>query len=444
MPRHCAAAADRATRSSFVPSEQPHLLNNHTDEEPSGAGGVRLVTVSAIALLIGAAGGTLSSAFMAAIDLAGDVRVDDRRMLLVLPLTGLVIGLVYARAGTGLERGTALVVAQIDAHDRRIPLRLAPLIFVGGVMSHVGGASVGRVGGAFQMTAAVADPLSRRFRLSPAERSVAVAAAVASGFAAVLGAPVAAVVFALEVGRTGRSRRSMVFPLVAASTVSYATVGILGRHHPSLPAFPTVSWSPVLFVRMVVLGLAAAAVSYLFLGSISAVRAVSERLVRRPALRPMLGGACISALVVLFDWSKYQGLSTDLMESPDSATETGAWFAKLALTALSLGSGFVGGELTPALVTGTLLGGSVGDLLGADTVLFSLVGAVALLAGVTNAPLACAILGVELFGAKGAPVFLVACLVARVASGPATLYGPGRRNAVSRSSGHGFRTHDRE
>ena len=393
--------------------------------------------------MIGVAGGVLSSWFMAAIDRVGDLRVDDRRVLLVLPLVGLAVGLVYARVGTGLERGTSLVVSQIDAHDRRIPLRLAPLIFVGGAMSHLGGASVGRVGGAFQMTAALADPLARRLRLSPAERSVAVAAAVTSGFAAVLGAPVAAVVFALEVGRTGRSRRSMVLPLVVASAASFVAVGLIGHHHPVLPAMPAVSWSPALLTRVVALGLAAAAVSYLFLGSISAVRTVSERVVRVPALRPMLGGVCISVLVVLFDWYRYQGLSTDLMESAGSTTDARAWIAKLSLTALSLGSGFVGGELTPALVTGTLLGGSVGDFLGADIVMFSLVGAVALLAGVTNAPLACTILGVELFGANGAFACLVACVVARAASGSATLYAPRRRGAVSRSSGRGFRTRAR-
>lgn len=404
-------------------------------------GRVRHVTVAALSVLIGAAGGTLSSLFMAAIGWAGDLRGDDDRVLFLLPLIGLVIGLVYARVGTGLERGTSLVVSQIDEHDRHIPLRLAPLIFVGGVLSHLGGASVGRVGGAFQMTAAVADPLARRVRLSPAERSVAVSAAVASGFTAVLGAPVAAVVFALEVGRTGRSRRAMVLPLIVASTVAFVAVDLLGHHHPVFPALPTVPWSPVLVARTVALGLATAAVSYVFLGSISAVRAVSERLVHRPAIRPMLGGACISALVVLFDLSRYQGLSTDLIGSANSNIDSGAWFAKLGLTALSLGSGFVGGELTPALVTGSLLGGSVGELLGADAVLFSLVGAVALLAGVTNAPLACTILGIELFGTAGALVFLLACVVARAASGPATLYAPGRRDAVSRSSGRGFRTH---
>lgn len=409
----------------------------------TNGGRVRHVTVAALSVVIGAAGGTLSSLFMAAIDWAGDLRGDDSRGLFLLPLIGLVIGLVYARVGTGLERGTSLVVSQIDAHDRPVPLRLAPLIFVGGVLSHLGGASVGRVGGAFQMTSAVADPLSRRVRLSPAERSVAVAAAVAAGFSAILGAPAAAVVFALEVGRTGRSRRSMVLPLVIASVVAFVAVDLLGHHHPMFPALPTVPWSPVLLVRTVALGLVTAAVSYVFLGSISVVRAVSERLVHRPAIRPMLGGACISVLVGLFDLSRYQGLSTDLFGSASSTIDHGAWVVKLALTALSLGSGFVGGELSPALVTGSLLGGSVGDLLGADAVLFSLVGAVALLAGVTNAPLACAILGVELFGADGSLLFLVACLVARAASGPATLYAPGRRSAVSRSSALGCRTRDR-
>lgn len=380
---------------------------------------------------------------MAAIDWAGRFRLGDPRVVLTLPLAGLAVGLVYARLGTGLERGTSLVVSQIDAHDRRIPLRLAPLIFVGGVVSHLGGASVGRVGGAFQMTAAVADPLARRWRLSPGERSVAVAAAVASGFAAVLGAPVAAVVFALEVGRGGGSRRSMLLPVVVASTVASLVVGVLGNHHTVFPAMPSVSWSPVFFARVVALGLAAAAVSYVFLGSISAVRAASERIVRAPALRPMFGGAAIAALVVLFDWYRYQGLSTDLMESANSNVDAGAWLAKLGLTALSLGSGFVGGELTPALVTGTLVGGSIGDVLGADTVLFSQIGAVALLAGVTNAPLACAVLGAELFGVDGSLACLVACVVARAASGSATLYAPRRRNAVSRSSGRGSRTRDR-
>ncbi|MHB8467348.1 MAG: chloride channel protein, partial [Acidimicrobiales bacterium] len=103
-----------------------------------------------------------------------------------------------------------------------------------------------------------------------------------------------------------------------------------------------------------------------------------------------------------------------------------AFALKLLFTSVTLGTGFQGGEVTPLFVIGATLGATLGQLLGVPIPLMAAIGFVAVFAGATNTPLACTIMGVELFG--GAPLVLlaVACVVSYVFSSHRGIYGAQR------------------
>ena len=106
-------------------------------------------------------------------------------------------------------------------------------------------------------------------------------------------------------------------------------------------------------------------------------------------------------------------------------------FWKLLLTAITLGMGFKGGEVTPLFFMGATLGNTLAVILGAPIDLFAGLGFIAVFAGATNTPLACTLMGIELFGAENAIYYGVACCTAYYFSGHSGIYSS-QRVAVSK------------
>jgi H+/Cl- antiporter ClcA len=133
--------------------------------------------------------------------------------------------------------------------------------------------------------------------------------------------------------------------------------------------------------------------------------------------RPLIGGILLAILIVTCGWRDYQGLSLTVMLEAMNGSSSGHFEVKLLLTALSIGSGFVGGEVIPLFIMGALAGATFASVIGANIALFAIVGSVAVLAGAANTPLACTLIGIEVFGGNGAVLFAVACIAAYATSG---------------------------
>lgn len=376
----------------------------------------------ALAVVVGALSGVLSAAFLESLDWATDTRTSNDWLVWTLPLAGLIVGLSYHHLGRGLERGTNLIIDQIHSNSQWIPLRLTPLIFGASVVSHVAGGSTGREGAALQFAAGVTDPISKRLRLNDHDRSIMLVTAIAGGFGSVFGVPVAGAVFAMEIQRVGRMRYEALVPAFVASFFGDAIVRALGVDHTHYPVFPDIdlTWSTT--ARVVGFGVVSGLVAMLFVHLTRTVKSTASRLITWAPARPMIGGILIAALVLAFGWRDYQGLSIPLAVEAMNGSVAGQWGTKLALTSLTIGSGFVGGEFIPLFVIGALCGASFAHIIGANVAVFAIVGAVSVLAGATNAPLACTVLGLELFGGNGLAVFAIACVVAYASSGHAGIY----------------------
>ena len=380
---------------------------------------VRWVVLSAF---VGATAGILSAAFIKALDWTTTTRNDNTWLVWLLPLAGLVVGSAYHYLGKGLERGSNLLIDQIHEHSEWIPVRMSVLVFACSVISHLFGGSTGREGAALQLAAGATDPLSKRLGLDGHDRSIMLITAIAGGFGSVFGVPVTGAVFALEVQKVGRVRYEAIIPAFTASIVGDAVVRALGIHHTHYGVLPAFAWSATLAWQFVALGVVSGLVAMGFVGATHNVRNTLRRLVSWYPARPLIGGVIVAALVLLFDWRDYQGLSTHLALHAFEGSWGGQWMVKPLLTAITIGSGFVGGEVIPLFVTGALLGASAGHMLGANVALFAMVGAIAVLAGAANTPLACTFLGIELFGGKGAILFAVVCAVSYAASGHKGIY----------------------
>jgi H+/Cl- antiporter ClcA len=152
------------------------------------------------------------------------------------------------------------------------------------------------------------------------------------------------------------------------------------------------------------------------------IRGLMKKHVAWYPARPLIGGIILLVLITACGWRDYQGFSFPLMLSAMNGATSGHFEVKLLLTAITIGTGFVGGEVIPLLTTGALAGATFGSFVGGNIAVFAIVGAVAVLAGATNTPLACALIGIELFGGGGAMLFAVACVAAYATSGHTGIY----------------------
>jgi H+/Cl- antiporter ClcA len=97
-----------------------------------------------------------------------------------------------------------------------------------------------------------------------------------------------------------------------------------------------------------------------------------------------------------------------------------------------LGAGFQGGEVTPLFAIGATLGNSLSGFLHLYAPFLASLGFIAVFCGATNTPIACFLMGIELFGSSGAVYMFIACLVSYLFSGHTGIY-TSQRIGISKS-----------
>ena len=368
--------------------------------------------------VVGVIAGVSSAAFLAALSWVTDVRIDHGWLLYLLPVGGLVVGLLYHHLGGRSAGGNSLIIEEIHDPTDWVPRRMAPLILLGTLLTHLFGGSAGREGTAIQMSGSLTDLFSRLVRLGPEDRRLMLIAAIAGGFGAVFGVPLAGCVFALEVQAVGRLRYDALVPALSASLVGDLVVRGLGVEHGLLPELVDPHLTAALAGKVALAGVAFALVGVAFVETTHGVQRLFHHISWPPA-RPMIGGLVVIALTAIVGNRDYLGLSLPLIAKATAGgagVVAGAFALKLLFTAVTLGSGFVGGEVTPLFVIGATLGASLGRLLDVPVPLMAAIGFVAVFAGAANTPLACTIMGVELFGGAGVVLFAIACVISYVFS----------------------------
>jgi len=377
----------------------------------------------ALATAVAALAGSASALFLFSLDWATQTREASRWLIWGLPVAGFCVGWLYLKFGQDVEAGNNLLMDEIHDPQKVVPLRMAPFVLGGTVVSHLFGASVGREGTAVQMGGALADQLTHFFKLHTVDRRMVLMAGVSAGFASVFGTPIAGAVFALEVLAIGRMRLDALLPCVIAAVLA-DQVGLLwGVQHTRYEVGLVPQVTAWLLVAMVVAGAVFGFTGKLFAAGTHALSGWMKKHIAYAPLRPLLGGAVIAAVVMWGNFDRYIGLGIPVMVEafahPLAPTD---FLGKMVFTIASLGSGFKGGEVTPLFFIGATLGNALAPLLDVPFALLAAVGFVAVFAGAANTPMASTLMAIELFGAEIGVFAALACVMSYACSGHSGIY----------------------
>ena len=364
----------------------------------------------------------MGTAFHLSVEAVTELRGEHGWILWLLPLAGLVIVALYK--GTRCEgMGTNNVIRAVQSGEAVSPL-LVPAIFLGTVLTHLCGGSAGREGAALQMGGSIGYNVGRLFRLSDHDRRTATVCGMAAFFSALFGTPLAATLFAMMVEDVGLTFSVAFVPGFLAALVAYGVslaCGISPTRF-ALADAPALTADAVL--KVMVLGAACAVVSRLFCGLLHFTEHELPKRLPNPWVRAAVGGMAVVALSYLMGVGRYNGAGMGVIAAAVEQGEALPWdfLCKALLTAVTLASGFKGGEVVPSFYIGATFGCAVGPLLGLPAGFSAAVGLVAVFCGATNTLIPSILMAYELFQGEGLELVALGCGVCYMLSGYHGLY----------------------
>ena len=374
------------------------------------------------AIIVGAIVGLCGTAFYFALSLVTVLRTQNTWLIFLLPLGGLGIVAMYRFLHNEKDIGTNLVISAIHSDDE-LPLRMAPLIFVSTLITHLFGGSAGREGAALQMGGSIGNALGKLFHFDDKDKHVMIMCGMSAAFSALFGTPMAAAILPMEMVSVGVMYYIALVPCVISSLVAHGIAYSFGVSNEmfiirSIPKFGIMT-----SIEISVLAILCALVSILFCVLLHKSEDLYKRFFTNPYIRVIAGGCIIIVLTLLVGNQDYNGTGINIIEHCINGTvRPEAFLLKMIFTALTLGAGYKGGEIVPSFFTGAAFGCLFGNLLGFSPTLCTAVGMTAVFCGVTNCPITSLLISFELFGYDGMPYFLLATALSYMLSGYFGLY----------------------
>lgn len=367
--------------------------------------------------------GSVCSIFGHMLVWANNYRLEHQWISMLLPIGGLLIVFMYRVWNNEDDKGTNTVISSIHSNTG-IRTRMAPLIYVSTIITHLFGGSAGREGAAIQLGGSIANRIGKELSLNDNDQRIIIMCGMSAGFSALFGAPMAAAIFSLEVISIGIMHYSALVPCVTASMTAHFLSGYLELKPEAFTVVSIPEFTPFIFVKIIVFAALAGCVSVMFCICLHQAGHLYKKYIKNRYLRIFVGGCLVLLLCAVLGTNEYLGSGQGIMEHIFHHEET-KWYSfllKMVFTALTLGAGFKGGEIVPSFCIGAAFGCAVAALFGLPVTLVAACGMVGVFCGVTNCPITSLLFSFELFGFEGMPYYLTTVVVSYMLSGYYGLY----------------------
>lgn len=366
--------------------------------------------------------GLVGSAFHKSVEQVTSLRIQHPILICFLPFAGLLIVGLYHITNMLEDGGTNRIIASIRS-SKAIPFRMAPLIFISTVITHLFGGSSRREGAALQIGGSIGSTLGSIFHLDEKDIHIITMCGMSGVFAALFGTPVTATIFSMEVISVGVLYYVAFIPCLLSAILAFDIAKYFGMkpvfYH--LSSIPEADLANIL--RVLILATLCAVISMIFCFALHKTTNWFKRLLSNAYLRILVGGFLVVVLSFLVQSYDYNGTGMNVVSTAIAGqAKPEAFLLKLIFTALTLGAGFKGGEIVPSFFIGATFGNIAGGLLGLPPCFGAAIGLISMFCGVVNCPIASLLLSLELFGSQGLMLFCLACAVSYVLSGYYGLY----------------------
>ena len=373
-------------------------------------------------IISGVVVGSVGTVFYFSMSFVTNLRNNYPWLIYLLPIGGLAIVGAYHLMHDENDTGTNLVLSAIHSGDH-LPLRMAPLIFISTLITHLFGGSAGREGAALQLGGSIGNGIGRLFRFDEKDKHIMIMCGMSAAFSALFGTPMAAAIFSMEVVSVGIMHYSALVPCVISSLIAHGIATSAGASTETFIIEEMPIFNVGTAIRVSLLAILCALVSIVFCVMLHQAEHLYKKYFKNPFIRIFFGGCLIIVLTICVGDQRYNGTGIDIIERCfEGNVRPEAFFMKMLFTALTLGAGFKGGEIVPSFFTGAAFGCLFGNLTGFSSTLCSAIGMTAVFCGVTNCPITSLLISFELFGYEGMPYFLLAVAFSYMLSGYFGLY----------------------
>ena len=369
-----------------------------------------LLKLCAAGLIIGVLGGLISAIFYHLLSFVTGLRETAPWVILILPLGGIVIVMLYRVFGIKEDCGTNTVIESLE-NNGKLGFAVAPLIFVSTAITHLLGGSAGKEGAAIQLGGVAASRLSDFWHVKNEERTVFIMCGMGAMFAGMFSTPLTAAFFVMEFKSNKKTLALAPLPCLISAIAAKSVSSFLGVAEENFALKSDISFSFGLIGKILVLSigiyLLGVAVCFIF----SKMKKWAKMLISNSFYRIVLGAVLIILLSICVGDMRYNGSGIDMaIAAAEGRVQWFDFILKIVFTAITLAAGFKGGEIVPTFCIGATFGCVLGGLLGLDFGLAAALGLTGLFCCATSSPVSAVFLGIELFGFSVLPYLIIVCI----------------------------------
>lgn len=373
-------------------------------------------------VIMGCLLGLIGSLFYWALYGVTNYRLNSPDVIYLLPFGGLAIIGLYHLFNALKSTGTNLVLSAIHS-DEEVPIKMALLIIVSTLITHLLGGSAGREGAALQIGGSFGNHIAKMMKLDERDTKILIMCGMSACFSALFGTPMAAAIFSLEVVSVGLMHYAALVPCVLSSLIASGIAQFFYIEHTAFNVYNIPAMGFTTALETIGISACFALASILFCVVLHKNEYVFKKYLKNPYYRIFICGFMVLLVDLTLGTTDYMGAGGEVIaRSFDTRQEWYVFLLKLFITSLTLSGGFKGGEIVPSMYIGATLGSFLAPIFGLPIPIAAGCGLVSVFCGVTNCPITSLLIAIEMFGTEGAHYYIISIAISYLLSGYYSLY----------------------